>query len=245
MLWVESPSNPLLRVVDLKEIAIIARTHGVLAVCDNTFATPIIQQPLDFGFDAVVHSATKYLNGHSDVINGVIAVGENNRLAERLRYLQNAVGAVPGPFDCFLALRGLKTLALRMERHSHNAQQLAEWLEAHSKVKKVYYPGLKSHPQHELASHQMRLFGGMISLELDANLKKTEKMLSHCRLFQLAESLGGVESLIEHPGIMTHATIPKAIREAAGITDNFIRLLVGVEHVDDLIADLDAALAVI
>ncbi len=242
MLWVESPSNPLLRVVDLKEIAIIAGTHDVLAVCDNTFATPIIQQPLDFGFDAVVHSATKYLNGHSDVINGVIAVGDNKALAERLRYLQNAVGAVPGPFDCFLALRGLKTLALRMERHSQNAQRLAEWLENHPKVKRVHYPGLASHPQHHLASQQMRLFGGMISLELDANLKKTEKMLSRCRLFQLAESLGGVESLIEHPGIMTHATIPKEIREAAGITDNFIRLSVGIEHVDDLIADLDVAL---
>lgn len=244
MLWVESPSNPLLRIVDLKEIAGIAKTHGIIAVCDNTFATPIIQQPLDFGFDAVIHSATKYLGGHSDIISGVLAISPNNKaLAERIRYLQNAVGAVPSPFDCFLALRGLKTLALRMERHSSNAQRIAEWLEKQPQIKKVNYPGLPSHPQHALASQQMRLYGGMISMELDANLKQTKKMLSNCGIFQLAESLGGVESLIEHPAIMTHATIPKAIREASGITDSFIRLSVGIENSDDLIHDLEAALA--
>lgn len=244
MLWVESPSNPLLRIVDLKAIANIAKTHGIIAVCDNTFATPIIQQPLDFGFDAVIHSATKYLGGHSDIISGVLAISPNNKaLAERIRYLQNAVGAVPSPFDCFLALRGLKTLALRMERHSSNAQKIAEWLEKHPKIKKVNYPGLPSHPQHALASQQMRLYGGMISVELDANLKQTKKMLENCGIFQLAESLGGVESLIEHPAIMTHATIPKEIREASGITDSFIRLSVGIENSDDLIHDLEAALA--
>ncbi len=242
MLWVESPSNPLLRVVDLKAIADIGKKYQVLCVCDNTFATPIIQQPLDLGFDVVLHSATKYLGGHSDVISGIIAVRDNPNLSERLAYLQNALGAVPGPFDCFLALRGLKTLALRMERHSHNAQIIAQWLEKHPKVSKVYYPGLTSHPQHALASQQMRLFGGMISIELDANLKKTKKMLSHCQLFQLAESLGGVESLIEHPAIMTHATIPQSIREASGITDSFIRLSVGIENSADLVADLQAAL---
>lgn len=244
MLWVESPSNPLLRIVDLKQIASIAKTHGIIAVCDNTFATPIIQQPLNFGFDAVIHSATKYLGGHSDIISGVLAISPNNKaLAERIRYLQNAIGAVPSPFDCFLALRGLKTLALRMERHSSNAQRIAEWLEKQPQIKKVNYPGLPSHPQHALASQQMRLYGGMISMELDANLKQTKKMLSNCGIFQLAESLGGVESLIEHPAIMTHATIPKEIREASGITDSFIRLSVGIENSDDLIHDLEAALA--
>lgn len=244
MLWVESPSNPLLRIVDLKEIASIAKTHGIIAVCDNTFATPIIQQPLNFGFDAVIHSATKYLGGHSDIISGVLAISPNNKaLADRVRYLQNAIGAVPSPFDCFLALRGLKTLALRMERHSSNAQRIAEWLEKQPQIKKVNYPGLPSHPQHALASQQMRLYGGMISMELDANLKQTKKMLESCGIFQLAESLGGVESLIEHPAIMTHATIPKEIREASGITDSFIRLSVGIENSDDLIHDLEAALA--
>lgn len=244
MLWVESPSNPLLRIIDLKAIASIAKTHEIIAVCDNTFATPIIQQPLDFGFDAVIHSATKYLGGHSDIISGVLVVSASNKgLAERVRYLQNAVGAVPSPFDCFLALRGLKTLALRMERHSSNAQKIAEWLEKQPRIKKVNYPGLTSHPQHALASQQMRLYGGMISLELEANLKQTKKMLENCRIFQLAESLGGVESLIEHPAIMTHATIPKEIREASGITDSFIRLSVGIENSDDLIHDLEAALA--
>ena len=198
MVWVVSPSNPLLKIVDLAAIAELGKTHQLITVCDNTFATPYLQQPLNLGFDAVVHSATKYLNGHCDVISGLSVIGENTELAERLLYLQNAVGATPSPFDCFLVLRGIKTLALRMERHCHNAQILAEWLSQLPLVKTVHYPGLISHPGHELAKRQMRGFGGMISLELDLPLKKIKRVLEHCHLFQCAESLGGVESLIEH-----------------------------------------------
>ncbi|OGO95068.1 MAG: cystathionine beta-lyase [Coxiella sp. RIFCSPHIGHO2_12_FULL_42_15] len=241
MIWVESPSNPMLRIIDLPTIAALAHHHRLLSVCDNTFATPILQQPLTMGFDAVMHSATKYLNGHSDVISGAIIVGENAVLAEKIQFLQNAVGAVPSPFDCFLALRGIKTLALRMQRHCQSAHVLAQWLNDHPLVNKVYYPGLPSHPQHLLAKKQMRHFGGMISVELKADLEQTKKFLSACQLFQLAESLGGVESLIEHPAIMTHATIPAEKRNALGMTDSFIRLSVGIENVADLQHDLEHA----
>lgn len=243
LLWVESPSNPLLKLVDLAAVAQLARQHQLLAVCDNTFATPWLQQPLTLGFDAVVHSATKYLNGHSDVISGLIAVGENTALAEKLRFLQNAVGAIPSPFDCFLVLRGIKTLAVRMQRHCDNALHLAQWLSQHPAVARVYYPGLSSHPQHALAKRQMRHFGGMISIELNLSLNKIKRFLEKCQLFQLAESLGGVESLIEHPAIMTHASIPKPLREAQGITDQLVRLSVGIENVQDLQDDLAQALA--
>lgn len=242
MIWVESPSNPLLKIVDLAAIARIAKEFHLIACADNTFATPIIQRPLELGFDIVVHSATKYLNGHSDVVNGVAVVGENAELAERIAYLQNAVGAIAGPFDSFLALRGLKTLALRMERHHHNALTLAQWLEKHPKIARVYYPGLPSHPQHALAQRQMALFGGMISAVLRGSLDETKQMLSRCQIFTLAESLGGVESLIEHPGIMTHASVPKATREQLGISDGLIRLSVGIEDVEDLQKDLAQAL---
>lgn len=241
MVWVESPSNPLLKIVDLSAIASIAKQHRLIACADNTFATPMSQRPLELGFDIVVHSATKYLNGHSDVVNGVAVVGDQEELAQKLGYLQNAIGAIAGPFDSFLALRGLKTLAVRMERHAQNAQQLAEWLEQHPKVEKVYYPGLKSHPQHRLAMQQMKLSGGMISVALRCSLEETKQILSRCQVFTLAESLGGVESLIEHPAIMTHASIPRETREKLGITDGLIRLSVGIEAVEDLQADLQQA----
>lgn len=241
MIWVESPSNPMLKVIDLAEIAKLAKQHQLLAVCDNTFATPIIQQPLDLGFDAVMHSATKYLSGHSDIISGVIVVGDNDELTKQIQYLQNAAGAVPSPFDCFLALRGIKTLALRMQRHSDSASQLAQWLEQHPKVNRVYYPGLKSHPQHKTATKQMRLFGGMVSFELKGNLQQAKTFLENCHLFQLAESLGGVESLIEHPAIMTHASVPAEKRHELGMSDGFIRLSVGIENLTDLRADLEHA----
>ncbi len=242
MIWVETPSNPMLKLVDLAAVGKIARTHHLVAVADNTFASPWIQRPLEHGFDIALHSTTKYLNGHSDMVGGLIVVGENAALAERLTFLQNAVGAVAGPFDSFLALRGLKTLALRMERHCANAQELATWLEAHPKVQSVRYPGLKSHPQHELAKAQMRGFGGMISVTLKTDLAGARRFLERCHLFALAESLGGVESLIEHPAIMTHGSIPPEQRQALGIHDNFVRLSVGVEDVEDLRADLSHAL---
>lgn len=242
MLWVESPSNPLLKIVDLAAIAKIAKKNKLMSVCDNTFATPIIQRPLELGFDIVMHSATKYLNGHSDTVNGIVVVGENKSLAEQLKYLQNAVGGIAGPFDSFLVLRGVKTLAVRMQRHSENALELAKWLQKHPKVNRVIYPGLPSHLQHHLAKKQMHYFGGMISCELKLNLAQTKKMLERCHLFTLAESLGGVESLIEHPAIMTHASIPKTAREKLGITDGFIRLSVGIEDIHDLRQDLADAL---
>lgn len=249
MLWVETPSNPLLKLTDLQAVAAIAREHQLLAVADNTFASPWGQQPLAAGFDIVVHSTTKYLNGHSDVVGGVAVVGAEPRhadLAERLAFLHNAVGAVAGPFDAFLALRGVKTLALRMERHSANALELARWLQQQPRVAKVIYPGLESHPQHALARRQMRRgFGGMMSMVLDADLAGTRRFLEHCRLFALAESLGGVESLIEHPGIMTHASIPAEQRAALGINDSLVRLSVGVEDVQDLRRELQEALAAI
>jgi cystathionine gamma-lyase len=242
MIWVESPSNPLLKLVDLERVAALARARGLLSVVDNTFASPWVQQPLTLGFDLVVHSATKYLNGHSDVISG-IAVTADAGLAERLGYLQNAVGAVPSPFDCFLVTRGLKTLAVRMQRHCENALAVAQWLERHPKVERVLYPGLPSHPQHALARRQMRgLGGGMATMFLKGGVEDARRFLQRCRLFTLAESLGGVESLIEHPAIMTHASVPAEVRAQLGIGDTLVRLSVGIEDVDDLIADLDQAL---
>jgi cystathionine beta-lyase/cystathionine gamma-synthase len=242
LVWVETPTNPLLKLVDLERVAAIARRRGILAASDNTFATPYIQRPLEHGFDLVVHSTTKYLNGHSDMVGGVAVVGENAELRERLTFLQNAVGAIQGPFDSFLALRGLKTLALRMERHCTSAAEIAQWLERHPKVRRVFYPGLASHPQHALAKRQMRAFGGMISAELDGGLVDAKRFLERCRLFALAESLGGVESLIEHPALMTHGSVPSEVRAALGIGDSLVRLSVGIEEPDDLIADLAAAL---
>jgi cystathionine gamma-lyase len=244
MVWVESPTNPLLKLVDLAAIAAITRKRGILAVCDNTFASPWVQRPLDHGFDIVVHSATKYLNGHSDIIGGVAVIREDEALRDRLAYLQNAVGGVPSPFDAFLVLRGLKTLALRMERHCTNALAIAQFLEAHPKVGRVYYPGLASHGQKALADRQMNgRYGGMVTAVLKGGLEASRRFLERCRLFALAESLGGVESLIEHPAIMTHASLPAGVRADLGINDGLVRLSVGVEDVDDLIAELKEALA--
>jgi cystathionine beta-lyase/cystathionine gamma-synthase len=243
MVWVETPSNPLLNLVDLSEIARVARDAGLISVCDNTFASPWIQRPIEHGFDLVIHSATKYLNGHSDVVGGIAVAGGNAELAERLGYLQNAVGAISGPFDAFLVMRGVKTLHLRMQRHSENAMDLATWLEKQKGVERVIYPGLGSHPQYELAKRQMRAFGGMISVVLKGDIENARRFLEACELFALAESLGGVESLIEHPAIMTHASVPAAQRHAAGIGDQLVRLSVGVEDVEDLRADLAHALA--
>ena len=241
MMWMESPSNPLLKLVDLQAIAALAKRRGLLAAIDNTFASPYCQRPLACGFDIVVHSVTKYLNGHSDMIGGIAVVGDNRELEERLRFLQNAVGGISGPFDSFLALRGLKTLAVRMERHCQNAMHIAEWLEHRSDIVRVIYPGLESHPQHALARRQMDAYGGMVTAVIDGGLERSRRFLECCRLFTLAESLGGVESLIEHPALMTHASIPAKQRAAIGIDDGLVRLSVGIEHVDDLIADLDNA----
>jgi cystathionine gamma-lyase len=248
MVWVETPTNPMLKLADLHAIATLCRERGVLSVCDNTFASPIVQRPLEHGIDIVVHSTTKYMNGHSDVIGGVAVVGTEARhqqLRERLGFIQNAVGAIQGPFDSFLVLRGIKTLALRVERSSANAMELAGWLESQRKVSRVYYPGLASHPQHELARRQMHGYGGIISIELDTDLAGSRRFLEHCEIFTLAESLGGVESLIEHPAIMTHATIPPEQRALLGIGDGLIRLSVGIEHIDDQRADLARALAAV
>ena len=244
MIWVESPTNPLLKMVDLGAIAAFAKAHGLITVCDNTFCSPAVQRPLDYGIDIVMHSTTKYLNGHSDVVGGIAVVGDGrDGLRERLGYLQNAVGAVAGPFDSFLVLRALKTLPVRMQRHCENAAAVAAFLETHPKIEKVYYPGLASHPQHALAQRQMHGFGGMVTAVLKGGLDDARRFLGRCELFALAESLGGVESLIEHPAIMTHASIPKEIRESLGISDGLVRLSVGIEEVDDLIAELKAALA--
>jgi cystathionine beta-lyase/cystathionine gamma-synthase len=242
LVWIETPTNPLLKIIDLERIAAIAKKHGLWSAVDNTFATPYLQRPIEFGFDLVVHSTTKYLNGHSDMVGGVAVAGDNAELRDRLAFRQNAVGAIQGPFDSFLALRGLKTLALRMERHTTSALRIAEWLEAHPKVKRVIYPGLPSHPQHAVARRQMRAFGGMISAELVGGVEESKRFLERCRLFALAESLGGVESLIEHPALMTHGSVPPEVRAALGITDSLVRLSVGIEDPGDLIADLDAAL---
>ena len=243
LIWVETPTNPMLRLADLDALAALARKHKILVAADNTFASPYCQRPLEHGFDMVMHSTTKYLNGHSDVVGGVVVAGANTELSEQLAFLHNAIGSIAGPFDSFLALRGVKTLALRMERHCSNAMEIATWLETHSAVKQVIYPGLASHPQHALAKRQMHGFGGMVSLILDRDLAGTRRMLERTELFTLAESLGGVESLIEHPAIMTHASIPEAARAELGISDSMVRLSVGVENVSDLIADLEQALS--
>lgn len=243
LIWIETPSNPLLKLADLEAVADIAHRHGIIAAADNTFATPYVQRPLTLGFDIVVHSVTKYLNGHSDMIGGIAVVSDRPGLAQDLGFLQNAVGGISGPFDSFLALRGLKTLALRMQRHCENAQQIAGWLEARRDIEKVYYPGLASHKQHALARRQMHGGGGMISAVLKGGEARARRFLERCELFTLAESLGGVESLIEHPALMTHASIPAAQRAKIGIDDGLVRLSVGVEDVADLIADLDWALS--
>jgi cystathionine beta-lyase/cystathionine gamma-synthase len=245
MIWVETPSNPLLKLIDLEEVARFATENRLLSVCDNTFASPWIQRPLEIGFDLVVHSATKYLNGHSDMVGGVAIVGDRaglTSIADRLAFLQNAVGAVAGPFDSFLAMRGLKTLALRMDRHCANALSLASWLEQHPKIRLVRYPGLPSHPQHALAQRQMQGFGGMITIYLDSDLAGARRFLENTKLFSLAESLGGVESLIEHPALMTHGSIPAEQRAALGIDNTLVRLSVGLEDLDDLREDLAVAL---
>jgi cystathionine gamma-lyase len=242
MIWIETPTNPLLKLADLEIISKIGRENNIITVCDNTFATPYLQKPLNYGIDIVVHSATKYLNGHSDMIGGIAVVGKNKELEEKLRFLQNAIGAIQGPFDSFLALRGLKTLSLRMNAHCHNAFEIAKYLESHPAVEKVIYPGLKSHPQHALAEKQMKLFGGMITVVLKGGLENSRKFLENCKIFSLAESLGGVESLIEHPAIMTHASIPEKEREKLGISDGLVRLSVGIEDLEDLLEDLKNAL---
>ena len=245
MVWIETPSNPLLKIIDLEAIAKVAREHKILSVSDNTFATPWIQRPLEFGFDIVVHSATKYLNGHSDMIGGIAVVGDNKELGDRMWFLQNSVGAIAGAFDSFLVLRSLKTLALRMERHCANALEIARWLEEQSQIEKVMYPGLKSHPQHDLARTQMRGFGGMVTIVLKTDLEGTKRFLENTHLFSLAESLGGVESLINHPALMTHASVPKEKREELGVTDSLVRISVGVEDLRDLVDDLQFAFAAI
>jgi cystathionine beta-lyase/cystathionine gamma-synthase len=245
MVWIETPSNPLLKLIDLEAISKIARKHKLISVSDNTFASPWIQRPIESGFDIVIHSATKYLNGHSDMVGGVAVVGEKKELAEQMAFLQNSVGAIAGAFDSFMVLRSLKTLALRMERHCANALEIARWLEEQPQVKSVSYPGLKSHPQHDLARTQMRGFGGMVTIVLKTDLAGTKRFLENTHLFALAESLGGVESLINHPALMTHASVPKEQREALGVTDSLVRLSVGVEDVRDLIDDLQFAFAAI
>jgi cystathionine gamma-lyase len=241
MIWVETPTNPLLKIVDLAALAAIARERDILLVADNTFATPCLQRPLELGCDIVMHSATKFINGHSDMVGG-IAVCSSDALAERLGYLQNSIGAVAGPFDSFLALRGVKTLDVRMERHCKSAMRIARWLEQDSRVERVLYPGLESHPQHALARSQMSDFGGIVTFFVNGGLDDARAFLERCVLFALAESLGGVESLVDHPAIMTHASVPADRRAELGISDQLIRLSVGIEDVDDLIADLDRAL---
>ncbi|MCA9654328.1 MAG: cystathionine gamma-synthase [Myxococcales bacterium] len=244
LVWIETPTNPLLKITDIETVAKICMAQGVLLAVDNTFLSPVLQQPLVLGADLVMHSTTKYVGGHSDVVGGAVVV-RDPELAEQLGFLQNSCGAVPGPQDCYLTLRGLKTLHLRMERHCENAGRIATYLEAHPKVRRVIYPGLASHPQHELAKRQMKGFGGMISFYVDGDLEASRRLLTSLHVFTLAESLGGVESLVEHPAIMTHASVPADKRAALGIDDGFVRLSVGVEHVDDLLADLEQALAAV
>ena len=240
-LWIESPTNPLMKLMDIRKLSAIAHEHGLLVIVDNTFMSPYFQSPLELGADIVAHSCTKYLGGHSDVVMGVCMTNDS-ALADRLHFIQKSVGAVPGPLDCFLVLRGTKTLAVRMKQHAENAHVLAQWLEAHPNVERVIYPGLESHPQYALASEQMKGAGGMISMVVRGGLEPAKRLLERCSVFTLAESLGGVESLIEHPGIMTHASVPPEIRKELGIDDGLIRLSVGIEHIDDLIADLSYAL---
>jgi cystathionine gamma-lyase len=243
LVWVETPTNPLLKIVDLAAVSAIAKKHGLLMVVDNTFASPALQRPLEHGADLVMHSATKYLNGHSDMVGGMVVVGDNDELAERIAFLQNSVGAVQGPFDSFLALRGAKTLHLRMRAHCDNAMALAQFLGTHPSVEKVVYPGLASHPHHALAKRQMDGFGGMVSVCVKGGYEGAKKFCERLELFTLAESLGGVESLVNHPAVMTHASIPPERRAALGIGDNLVRLSVGVESIEDLRADVERALA--
>ena len=242
MLWVETPTNPLLKIVDLAAVCAIAKQHGLIVVVDNTFASPMLQRPLEHGADIVMHSATKYLNGHSDMVGGMLVVGDNAELAEQLAFLQNSIGGVQGPFDSFLALRGLKTLHLRMRAHCENAMALAQWLETHPAVERVIYPGLASHPHHALAARQMDGFGGMLSIVLKGGFEAAKRFCERTELFALAESLGGVESLVNHPAVMTHASVPVERRNALGIGDELVRLSVGVEERADLQRDLARAL---
>jgi cystathionine gamma-lyase len=241
MIWIESPSNPLLKIVDFAAVAEVTTGRDILLVCDNTFATPCLQRPLELGCNIVMHSATKFLNGHSDMVGGIVATADD-ALAEQLAYLQNSIGAIAGPFDSFLALRGLKTLDVRMERHCRNAAKIAAWLENDARVERVLYPGLASHPQHELAERQMSDFGGIVTFFIKGSIDDARRFLERCEVFSLAESLGGVESLVDHPAIMTHASVPEKERAALGISDQLIRLSVGIEDLDDLVADLDQAL---
>ncbi len=245
MIWVETPSNPLLKVTDLAAVARLARARGILTVCDNTFASPYLQRPLELGFDIVLHSVTKYINGHSDAVGGIVVVGDNRDLIERFSFMQNAIGSIMDPFTSFLALRGVKTLPLRMEKHCANALELAHWLDRHAKTHKVLCPGLPKHPQHTLAGAQMKAYGGMISAYLATDLAGTKRFLERCHLFTLAESLGGVESLVGHPVLMSHASLPAERRAQLGITDNLVRFSVGIEDVEDLIADLEHAFAAV
>jgi cystathionine gamma-lyase len=242
MIWVETPSNPLLKITDLEQVAKVGKAHGILTVVDNTFASPYVQRPLDLGIDIVLHSVTKYVNGHSDMVGGVVIVRDRTDVAEKLEFMQNAIGSIMDPFSSFLALRGVKTLPLRMKQHCGNAMHLAAWLKPHPKIEKVIYPGLPNHPQHPLAARQMNGFGAMISIYLKTDMRGVRRALEACKLFTLAESLGGVESLIGHPVTMSHGSLPVELRARLGITDNLVRLSVGIEDVEDLIADLDQAL---
>ena len=244
MIWVESPSNPLLRIVDLEKVSAFAKKHNLISVCDNTFCSSYVQKPLNLGFDVVLHSATKYLNGHSDVIGGlVVSSQERQDLAEQLAFLSNSIGSIMSPFDSFLVLRSLKTLAVRMEKHCENAFEIAGFLEEHEAIEKIYYPGLSNHPNHEIAKKQMNGFGGMITVVLKGGLKTATTFLERTKIFALAESLGGVESLIEHPAIMTHASVPAEVRKDLGIEDGLVRLSVGIESIEDLLEDLNQALS--
>jgi cystathionine gamma-lyase len=245
MIWVETPSNPMLKVTDLSAVARLARARGILAVCDNTFGSPYVQRPLEHGFDIVLHSVTKYINGHSDAVGGLVVVRDNAELIERFAFMQNAIGSIMDPFTSFLALRGVKTLPLRMERHCANGLELAQWLDRHPRIEKVVYPGLPKHPQHRLAASQMRGFGGMLSVYLRTDLAGTRRFCERCELFTLAESLGGVESLVGHPALMSHASLPSERRADLKLTDNLVRLSVGIEDAQDLIRDLERALAAI
>ncbi len=242
MVWIETPTNPLLKIVDIAAVAALAKKHGAIVVVDNTFATPCLQRPLELGCDIVMHSATKFINGHSDMVGGIVVTGDK-ALAEQLAYLQNSIGSVAGPFDSFLALRGVKTLDVRMRRHCESAMRIAEWLEQHPRVDSVLYPGLPSHPQHALATRQMADYGGIVTFFIKGDLNDARRFLERCEVFSLAESLGGVESLVDHPAIMTHASVPETERAQLGISDQLIRLSVGIEAVEDLIEDIDRALA--
>lgn len=242
MIWIETPTNPLMKVVDLAAVAQVVKSKNILSVCDSTFCSPYIQKPLDLGIDIVVHSSTKYLNGHSDVVGGIAVVNQRADLAERMKLLQNSVGAVPSPFDAFLVLRSLKTLPLRIKQHCEHAQSIAEYLSTHPKISHVYYPGLNQHPQHQIAAKQMNGFGGMISFDIKGDMDDARRFLQRCKIMSLAESLGGVESLIEHPATMTHASLPEDVRAKLGIGDTLIRLSVGLEDIDDLIQEIEYAL---